>query len=232
MASTTHTYGPQSAVGSKNISSTERALSLLSGGAALAYGLWRRNIGGAALALSGGYLLYRGISGHSPIYEALGLQAADDGVQVQKTFTVNRPVDEVYQFWRNFENLPQFMQHLERVHVLDERRSHWVAKAPTGSVEWDAEITNDQPNQRIAWRSTDDAQISNQGEVRFRPAPGEGGTEVRVALSYQPPAGVAGALVAKLLGEEPTWQVTEDLRRFKSLMEAGEIPTIEGQPHG
>ena len=137
---------------------------------------------------------------------------------------VNRPVQEVYQFWRNFENLPRFMDHLESVTVLDENRSHWVAKAPAGTrVEWDAAIHNEIENELIAWRSLPDADVNNAGSVHFA-AVGEGATEVRVVLSYQPPAGKLGAVVAKLLGEEPSTQVDDDLRRLKQVMEAA-VPT-------
>lgn len=226
-------FGPDSGVGSTNISDNERFLSVVGGGAAVLLGLARRGVPGAALALGGAYLVYRGTSGHSPLYGALNVQSTHEGgVKVRKTMTINRPVEEVYNFWHNFENLPRFMKHLQEVRVMDNGRSHWVATSPTGTVEWDAEITADRPNETIGWRSLPDSQINTVGGVHFRPAPGDRGTEVQVSLVYEPPAGAAGALIAKLFGEEPTLQVTEDLRRFKSLMEAGEIPTIEGQTHG
>jgi len=133
---------------------------------------------------------------------------------------VSRPVSEVYHFWRNFENLPRFMDHLESVTVLDENRSQWVAKAPAGMrVEWEATIHNEIENELIAWRSLPGADVNNAGSVHFTPV-GEGQTEVRVVLSYEPPAGKVGATVAKLLGEEPSTQVEDDLRRFKQVMEA------------
>jgi uncharacterized membrane protein len=125
------------------------------------------------------------------------------------------------------------MDHLESVRILDGKRSHWVAKAPLGtSVEWDAEIINEEANELIGWRSLEGADVPNAGSVRFRPAPGGRGTEVRVNLEYNPPTGKLGAAFAKLLGEEPERQVEEDLRRFKQWMEAGEIPTTAGQPKG
>ena len=148
-----------------------------------------------------------------------------EGIKVERSVVVNRPVQEVYQFWRNFENLPRFMDHLESVTVLDENRSHWVAKAPAGArVEWDATIHNEIENELIAWRSLPKADINNAGSVHFTRR-GDGGTEVRVVLSYEPPAGKLGAAVAKLLGEEPSTQVDDDLRRFKQVMEAA-VPTV------
>jgi uncharacterized membrane protein len=153
--------------------------------------------------------------------------AADEkqhGTRVRKSVTVNRPAEEVYAFWRNFENLPRFMQHLESVQVTGDRRSHWKAKAPAGStVEWDAELTQDVPNELIAWRSVKGADVPNSGVVRFVAAPGGRGTEIHVDLQYDPPAGKIGALFAKLFGEEPSQQVNGDLRRFKQVLEIGEV---------
>jgi uncharacterized membrane protein len=145
-------------------------------------------------------------------------------VRTKRTVTVNRPVAEAYELWRNFENLPRFMRHLESVTVMDERRSHWVAKAPGGKrVEWDAETTEDRPNELIAWRSLPEADVYNAGEVRFNPAPGGRGTEVRVTLEYRPPLGKLGSKVAMLWREEPGQQVADDLRHFKQVLETGEI---------
>jgi uncharacterized membrane protein len=150
--------------------------------------------------------------------------ARRQGIRVRKSITVNRPVDEVYGFWRNFENLPRFMFHLESVRVTGDGRSHWKAKAPAGtSVEWDAETTEDRPNERIAWRSVADAGVPNTGVVRFVQAAGGRGTEVHVDLAYEPPAGKVGQLVARLFGEEPGQQVEGDLRRFKQVLEIGEV---------
>jgi uncharacterized membrane protein len=157
----------------------------------------------------------------------------DQGPFVRKAITINRSPDELYRFWRNFENLPRFMEHLEAVTVLDDRRSHWVATAPGGgTVEWDAEITSDRPNERIAWRSLPGAKVPNAGQVRFEPAPGDRGTVVRVEFDYNPPAGVLGAAVARLFGEEPNQQVAGDLRRFKQVMEIGEVVRSEATLRG
>jgi uncharacterized membrane protein len=154
------------------------------------------------------------------------------GVHVIQAITINRPLIEVYGFWHNFENLPRFMEHVESVQVLDERRSHWKAKAPAGaSVEWDAETIEDRPNELIAWRSLPDSAVPNSGHVRFREAPGNRGTEVTVELQYQPPGGKLGALVAKLFGEEPNQQVKSDLRRLKQVMELGEVVHSDASIH-
>jgi uncharacterized membrane protein len=152
----------------------------------------------------------------------------DRSIRVQKSITVNRPPEELYRFWRNFENLPCFMRHLESVQVTGETRSHWRAKAPIGMrVEWDAEIINDRPNELIAWRSREGADVDHAGSVHFKPAPGGRGTEVRVEMQYIPPGGVMGATIAKLFGEAPEQQLQEDLRRFKQMTEAGEVVRSE-----
>jgi uncharacterized membrane protein len=145
-------------------------------------------------------------------------------IEVVVAITINRPRHEVYGFWHNFENFPRFMAHLESVERIDDRRSHWKAKAPAGAaVEWDAETTEDRPNELVAWRSLPDSEVPNSGQVRFRDAPGNRGTEVIVELKYQPPGGRIAALLAKLFGEEPSQQVKSDLRRLKQVMEIGEI---------
>jgi uncharacterized membrane protein len=163
----------------------------------------------------------------------LGRAPRERAVHVRKAITIGRPAEELYQFWRNFENLPRFMRHLESVQVIDERRSHWKAKAPFGrTVEWDAEVTEERPNERLAWRSLEGADVPNYGSVTFEPAPGGRGTTVKVDLRYEPPGGVIGATLAKLFGEEPRQQVQEDLRAFKQLMETGEVVQSEASVKG
>lgn len=158
-----------------------------------------------------------------------GLSAERGSVKVERVTTINKPIHEVYQFWRRFENFPRFMRHLESVEMLGEGRSRWRAKAPAGlTVEWEAEILEDRENEWIAWRSLPGSQIENSGSVRFSPAPGARGTELRVQLQYNPPAGALGRSVAWLFGKEPNQQIHEDLRRFKQLMETGEIPLSDG----
>jgi len=153
--------------------------------------------------------------------------------RVERSVTINHPRADLYRFWRNFENLPRIMRHLESVTVLSPERSHWKAKAPAGrSVEWDAVIINEVENELIAWKSVDEAEVPNAGSVHFSDATGGRGTVVRVVLEYAPPAGKLGATIAKLLGEEPDVQVREDLRRFKQMLETGEVATTEGQSSG
>ena len=234
--------GPQGV----NVGQTERWASAFGGGALALYGLTRGNLPGVALALLGASLVYRGTTGHCYAYQAMGVNTATGetdnpnvsvrggrGVKVEKSITINRPPEELFRFWRNFENLPRVMSHLESVQVTGDNRSHWVAKAPAGtSVEWDAEVYNEKENELIAWRSLEGADVDSAGSVHFTPAPAGRGTELRVVLKYDPPAGKIGAAVAKLFGEEPEQQIEEDLRRFKSMMETGEVPTTEGQPSG
>lgn len=157
-------------------------------------------------------------------------------IEVTDSVTINRPIEEVYDYWRDFENLPRFMLHLEHVRATGEGRSHWKAKAPAGmSVEWDAVITEDRPNELIAWRSVDGSEVDNRGSVRFQRAPGDRGTEVIVELRYDPPGGKITAALAKLFREEPSQQIHDDLRRFKAVMETGEVllsdATIRRGPH-
>ncbi|WBB68917.1 SRPBCC family protein [Micromonospora sp. WMMD812] len=154
-------------------------------------------------------------------------------IRIDIGVTVNRSPAEAYRYWRDVENLPRFMSHLESVRAEDLRRSHWTAHGPAGRrIEWDAEILDDQPNRSIAWRSLPGAQVPNAGRVRFVPAPGDRGTEVRVQLGYAPPAGALGRAVAKLFGEAPEQQVRDDLRRFKQVLETGEVVRSEGSPDG
>lgn len=156
-------------------------------------------------------------------------------MKIDRAITINRPRAEIYQYWRSLEHLPLFMHHLESVTVDagNPKRSHWVAKAPLDNrVEWDAEIVSDRENELITWSSLPNAQIDNRGSVTFRDAPGDRGTEVLVNLVYDAPGGKAGALIARLLGEEPEVQIRDDLRRFKQIMEVGWITTVDGQTSG
>jgi uncharacterized membrane protein len=151
--------------------------------------------------------------------EANGAVAEINGIRIEKSVIINRDRDDLYHFWRNFRNLPQIMNHLEEVRVLSPTRSHWVAKALVGTkVEWDAEVTHDQENELIAWRSLEGATVANAGSVRFLHF-AEHETEVRVSLEYAPPGGRLGAFIATLFGENPEQQITEDLAQFKHMME-------------
>lgn len=197
--------------------------SYVGGGALTAIGISRKSVGGAAMAAAGGYLIYR----------AATHNREPKPVHVQKTFTIMKPVAEVYAFWRDFENLPRIMTHLESVRPTEGRYSHWRAHGPAGThIEWDAEIVDQRENEFIVWRSCAGADIDNRGSVQFFPALDGQATEICAAIDYAPPAGKAGVLFARLFGEDPEQQVREDLRAFKALMEAGEVPTIEGQTHG
>lgn len=154
-------------------------------------------------------------------------------IKVEKTVTINKPAAELYRFWHNFENLPHFMKHLKEVKVYDAKRSHWVTSGPLdGAVEWDADITEDRENELIAWTSVEGADVANSGFIRFQPTFNDRGTQVKVVTKYDPPGGVIGDAITKLFGEEPKQQLGDDLRRFKMLMETGEIATTEGQSSG
>lgn len=217
-----------------NASETERWASLVGGGALVLMGLSQRSLRGVLMAVAGGGLMYQGAAKQSTIQkaqEAIGM--TQQGIRVEKTVTINKPADELYRFWHNFENLPRFMKHLKSVTVYDDKRSHWIASAPLGaSVEWDADILEDRENEFISWASAEGADVDNSGFVRFKPAPGDRGTEVKVVMEYNPPGGALTAAIAKLFGEEPEQQIGDELRRFKMLMETGEIATTEGQPKG
>ena len=232
----------------KNVSDAERIASAVSGGALIAYGIKRKDWLGALLGLVGGGLALRGATGHCQVYDALDVDTNEKSlfnrgkksakswfeqeVEVVKSITIEKPAAELYEFWRDFENLPKFMNHLESVKVTDEKRSEWTAKAPLGTkVSWNAVITEDKKNEKIAWASFGDSQIKNSGKVEFLPTV-ERGTEVKVTIRYEPPAGKIGELAAYFLTEEPDTQITDDLRRFKRLIETGEIIKVEGQPSG
>jgi uncharacterized membrane protein len=155
------------------------------------------------------------------------------GIKVVRAITILKPAAELYAFWRNLENLPSIIHHPVEITVVSAEESHWSVSAPGGRrTEWDALIINDETDRLIAWRSRDGGEVNNAGTVRFEPAPGDEGTEVTVALEYEPPGGKIGAAIAKLTRDSAGSQVYDALRRFKALMEAGEIPTIEGQSVG
>jgi uncharacterized membrane protein len=216
-----------------NVAGLERLGSVATGTIAIAYGLSRRARARAWLTAAGATLVYRGVTGHCPVYSTLGVttaaNAADTraalagnrGVLVHEAVTIEKPIEEVYGFWRRFENLPRFMTYLERVDELGNGRSHWVAKGPAGAtVEWDAEIINEVANQVIGWRSLPGGDITVAGSVNFDLLRDGRSTRVSVRLQYAPPAGRAGSVVARLFGREPSQTIREDLRRFKQLLEA------------
>jgi uncharacterized membrane protein len=226
-----------------NVADAERWVSLLGGGALTFFGLTRGSWPGLALAAVGGALVYRGYTGHCHLYGALGVRSAEPhshqasipaghGFKVEESITILRPADELYRFWRNFENLPNVMPYLRSVECTDNNHSHWVAEGPLGGVAWDAEVITERPNELIGWRSLQGSTVDTAGSVHFTRAPGDRGTEVKVTLKYDPPAGSAGATFAWMMGKDPQAEVREALRSFKRVMETGGVPTTEGQPQG
>ncbi|HUO60083.1 MAG TPA: SRPBCC family protein [Candidatus Acidoferrales bacterium] len=196
---------------------------LIGGGALALYGLTRRSTTGLLLAAGGGTLAYYGVRANGAPHEAVA----------RGSVLVNTSPQEAFRFWRNFENLSRFMRHLDRVEVISETQSRWVAIGPMGSrVAWNAEIANERENELIAWRSLPGSDLTVDGVVEFKPAPVDRGTIISCAIRYQPPAGQLGITAAKVLGKDPSFLMQQDLRRFKALIETGEIPTIEGQSHG
>jgi uncharacterized membrane protein len=221
--------------GDANLGNTERLVSGLAGAALLAFTLRKKRLRPVLLPVATG-LIAKAFTGYSAKRALKGLRRSEadvspvasvgrgEGVKVEQSVTINRPVVEVYRFWRNFENLPRFMDHLESVAIIDESRSHWVAKGPAGTrVEWDAVIHNEIDDELIAWRSLPGSEVNNAGSVHFTPTADGSSTDVRVVLSYEPPAGSVGVAMARLLGEEPSKQVDEDLRRFKQVMDSGDV---------
>ena len=218
-----------------NVGQSERLVSLLGGGLLTWYGLSRRSTGGMALAILGGGLLYRGATGHCTAYATMGIDTNGEKgapLHITETITIERPRGEIYDFWRDLENIPTFMRYVETVRVEDDRRVTWTARVPgdLGTLTWETEITDDRPGERIAWHTLPGSDIEESGAVSFEDAPGERGTVVRLELDYRPPG--MGRLAGKLLNPLFSQMLREDIRRFKSLMETGEVPTIEGQPSG
>lgn len=217
------------ASGDINLMRVDRIGYAIVGGALFVSGL--RRLGLIRLAL-GGTLLYQAYTGSNPIFRRMGLRVnrhpPEEGVKetlvVTESVTIGVPRDALYRYWRNFANLPRFMRHLVAVRVVNERRSHWMAQAPAGRiVEWDAEIVEEVPGELLRWRSLPDADVTNFGVVRFTDAPAGQATEVSVEIQYVPPGGSLGAAIARYTGEEPQWQLADDLRRLKQLAEAGEL---------
>ena len=192
---------------------------------------WTYLVAGSLFAAAGGYLVYRGVTAYGVTDDGFyDNRSRINGVQVRESITVEKSASELYEYWRDLENLGSIMTHLERVRELGGERSRWVANGPLGtSVEWDAVITDDRPGELIAWRSVENADVPNEGAVRFNPTGRNNEhTEVIVSLTYHPPGGPLGAAVAKLFGEEPAQQISDDLKRFKREMESGTIGGAAG----
>ena len=191
--------------------------------ALIAYGLSRRSKTGTAVAAAGGGLL---------AYQVFNSQHAKPS-DTRATFLVNASPEQAYQLWRNFENLPRFMAHLKQVRILDGRRSQWTASGPMNrDVQWTAEILEDVPSQSISWRSLPGSDVDTTGSVSFRADPLGRGTFITAEMQYRLPGGALGTGVAAVFGKHPEFVVREDLRRFKALLETGEVPTTVGQTHG
>jgi uncharacterized membrane protein len=219
------------------------------------YGLDRRGFGGGMLTVLGAELIRRGATGHCLVYDALNVSTASDAtahgphrdlpaspaatvrasraVKIEHSITVKRPAAELYSFWRDPANLPRLIEFVEAVEMTSDTTAHWRVRGPAGRpIEWDAEIINEIPNELLAWKSVGDADVPNAGSIHFRPAPNARGTEVRLVVEYEPPAGHLGAWLAKLVKENPDEQLRTALRRFKQLAETGEIATTQGQTSG
>ena len=220
---------------STEIREIERWVSLAAATAVMAYGFSRRSASGVALAaVAASPFAYRTLSGKWPFENGDTRMALSGGrgIHVRESVRLERPVSDIYSFWRQLENLPRVFTHLEQVSDLGNGRSHWVARGPADlGVEWDAEIINEVENKVIGWRSLPDSDVVTAGSVNFKPVRGGRATDVSVHLQYEPPAGRAGALFARIFGREPSQTIREDLRRLKWVMEAGEIPrTSMGEP--
>jgi len=228
-----------------NLGDAERLASQVGGGVLVAVGMLRGGFRGLVLAGLGGALLYRGATGHCELYHAIGANTADydqgdatsvparAGVHLVEAMTIDRPADELYAYWRDYSNIPKFMEHVKSVGDRGDNVSHWVVRGPRGmELSWDARIHNEEPGEMIAWRSLPGGSVDTAGSVHFRRAPGGRGTEVIVNEKINPPAGRLGVSVGKLLGYDPEQLTRESLRKLKMLMEAGEVATTKGQPSG
>ncbi len=225
----------------RNVNNWERALSVAAGAGLLAWAA-RKQSGRKTSVPLGVFLVSRGASGYCPVNHAIGRDtrrqdtrtalAGPRGVKVLESITISKPPSEVYAVWNDLSNLPRFMANIERVDTLGGDRSHWVARAPGGiRLEWDARVLQRIPGQLISWQSLPGSEIATAGSVRFEPANGRG-TRVTVNLQYSGPGGKVSAALAKLVGQSPSSETQEGLRRLKSMLEAGEVPTVAGQPHG
>lgn len=220
----------------------ERWVAIMGGTALGLAGLRRGDGVGLTLAALGGGLFFAGAAG-VPVAGPVGrtlpriagrVPALDrEPASVQASVTIAVPREKVFRFWRNVGNLPKLMGHLEAVEIESATRSCWKARGPGGvEVRWHSEIDKEREGELISWHTLEDADLPHRGQVQFRDAPGDRGTEVRLTLVYRPPGGQAGRAVTRLFGAAPGQQAREALRKLKLLLEVGEMPTTEGQPHG
>ncbi len=232
-----------------NIGQAERQVTLITAAGLAAVGVIKRGPIGLAMLGLGGIMAYRSVKGHCMLYDKLGINAAtserpdptalyEHGVHLEESVVVAKPADELYDFWRDLSNHPKFMANLKQVATNDAGLSHWVVEAPTGGIyEWDAEIIADDDGRSLSWRTVGAADAHHAGTARFNELKGDRGTQVTVEIQYLPPTGAAfiGKLAAKLfklLGQDPSGDLRQNLHNFKHLMETGELPTNEGQPRG
>jgi len=228
----------EGSLGPVNVGEIERYGSMIGGAALAAAGLSRRSLPGLLIAALGGLLIARGIGGHCRLYQTIGVStAAEDrpgvphgtGLKIEKTILIGRPPEELFRFWRNLENLPEFMENIESIQVLDDCHSHWVVRGPGGqTVEWDAEIINEHSGEMISWQSLPGSDVQSAGTVRFTPADGGASTLLRVILEFHPPAGALGARIAELFGKDPSSQVDQDLIRLKEIVEKRPAANVAG----
>lgn len=217
-----------------NVGAIEQVLSIGIGSGLVAYGLSQRHKRGILPILMGGGFLLHGLSSYSALYDAIGLDETDGSpirhplnrvVHFRKSINITRSPSELYSFWRDLQNLPRFMPSIVAVEVLDDNRSRWHACGPLNKeFHWEAEILEERKDEIITWRTIErESNLEHTGTVSFRRAPGNRGTIVTLECRWAPPGGIFGALTAKLLPQDPARQVSEDLRRFRQLMETGEI---------
>lgn len=238
-----HSQQKSCSVPCKNVGRSERIASLVGGVALVLAGRRQGSWSGLLLAATGAGLLYRGATGKCYAYKTLGISTnhskeqatipARQGVKVEKRLLVNRPAAELYRFWRDLSNLPRVFQHLVSVDQTSGDRSRWIARGPMKQqLAWDAEIITDRPNEVLAWRSLEGSQVDTAGSVRFEESANGRGTNVVISLKYNPPGGQLTDYLASWFGSDLQSVIEDDMRKFKSLMEAGEIPTTTGQPRG
>jgi uncharacterized membrane protein len=246
------TTGPRRVEGAthKNVSQSERAVSAALGGLFVAGGVKRRGASGLALAIIGAELVRRGATGRCMLYDAIGFSSNDhmsngDGlrsaaatvnarksIKVERSITIAKPARELYDFWRDFANLPGVLDDLDSVTDLGNGRSHWVAAAGGMTLEWDSELVNDIPGQLIAWKTVGNPEVAHAGSVHFTPSADGSSTVLRMVMDYEPPGGRLTAVAARFIGESPDQKIAKDLKRLKMLFETGEIATTKGQTSG
>jgi uncharacterized membrane protein len=225
-----------------NVNQAERAVSMLLGGLLVASGIRRRSLGGAVVALAGGGLLARGVTGHSTLYQKLGLhteggrkiarnRSGRDELDIVCAITIGKPVEELYRAWRDPQVLSRLLGDYGDITMKDEKHLHWCVRGPLDRpIEWDAQVSEERPNQLLRWSTPEGAKLPWEGSVEFRPAPGNRGTEVLLRMKFSPPLRLPGDTAMDLLGFVPRQMALKALWRLKALCETGEIPTIKMQP--